>query len=294
MTRPRRTRSPLPIAVIAAATAVAVAGVVAAYAAGWLPLAGPFVAVLVAPLLGLTGVRWRHRRFRRASASTLERLREVQAALRHECAVDPDERASGATMRSLTKAEEDVERALRRFAWGHEQGALPHLRALAVRAQSWAPASPLARAVAAFEAEAARLAGTTRALERAAGRRRAPAPAARDGGGSVPPPSLPGRSPADDRHRAVTPPRLTDLAASLRAERALPPDRRGTGASDAALDGAAARVERASALLADGSGERALERLAEVSWQVTDSWQWRSPLSMEVLTCVEDLRRELA
>jgi hypothetical protein len=135
--------------VIAVLGAVAMIGLITVlYDGGWLPLAGPFVAtVVVSTLVFLVAYR-RGRRVRRLSADAVHQLRTVAPAIARERALAPEARSTRASDQSLTHAAEQVELALQRFAWGHDQAAIPFVDDLAATARdSWLPGAPLSQTV---------------------------------------------------------------------------------------------------------------------------------------------------
>jgi hypothetical protein len=143
------------------------------YDAGWLPLAGPFAAVVIAAVIVFLVMWWRARRLRRLAASAAEQLREVDAAIAHERRLDAAQRPTGASDRSLEQAGHQAASALQRLAWGHEQGAALLLGELAATARpSWRPDAPLTRQVQRLEQTSAEMQAVVGKMLAAAERRR--------------------------------------------------------------------------------------------------------------------------
>ncbi len=135
--------------VIVLFVAIGLIGVITVlYDRGWLPLAGPFVAVVVASAIVFFVMYWRNRKLKRLSGQAVDQLRSVQASIAAERALAPEARPTQATDQSLLMAAEQVELALQRFAWGHEQGAAPIVEELDATARgAWRPDAPLTEEV---------------------------------------------------------------------------------------------------------------------------------------------------
>ncbi len=130
------------------------------YDAGWLPVAGPFAAVVIAAVIVFVVMWWRARRLRRLAASAAEQLRQVGAAIAHERQLARAQRTTGASDESLEQASRQAASALQRLAWGHEQGAALLLDDLAATARpSWRPDAPLTQQVQTTGADGDRDAG---------------------------------------------------------------------------------------------------------------------------------------
>ena len=128
--------------------AVLIGLIVLVYDRGWLPLTGPFVAVILASTLIYLLTYARNRRLRRASRRATEQLQALAPAIAAERSTAAAARGTGASDESLDRAAEQVELGLQRLSWGHEQGAVPHLAELATTARtSWRPEAPLAQQV---------------------------------------------------------------------------------------------------------------------------------------------------
>lgn len=154
---PAQVRYPV-IAVLAGVGLIAAITVV--YDAGWLPLAGPFVAVVVAAVIVFVVMWWRGRRLRRLATTAARQLEELGPAIAHERGLPPSARPTAASDASLERAAEQTDAALQQLAWGHEQGAVPFVTDLADRARgTWRAEAPLTRQV-------ADLAGTTTEIDR--------------------------------------------------------------------------------------------------------------------------------
>ena len=138
---------------------------------GWLPLAGPFVAVIVASTLVYVVMWWRSRRVRRLGDDAVQRLQALAPAIAGERALAPEARPTAASDRSLADAADQVEMALQRFAWGHEQGAGPFVERLAATATTWDADAPLTREVVRLSETVAQLDAVIRRMLSAAARR---------------------------------------------------------------------------------------------------------------------------
>ena len=166
---PASVRYPV-IVVLAAAGLIGIIAVL--YDGGWLPLAGPFVAVVVASVIVFFVMWWRSRRLRRLSLAAAGRLRSLGPAIERERALPAAERPTGASDQSLEQAAQQVGSALQRLAWGHEQGAVPVMADLAANARrSWAPDAPMTREVEEISRTAQQLDELVRRMLAAAARR---------------------------------------------------------------------------------------------------------------------------
>jgi hypothetical protein len=160
--------------VIVVLCAVGLIGVIVVlFDRGWLPLAGPFAATVVASTLVVLVMSWRNRRVRRLSEDAVRQLQHLAGAIARERAHAPDARPTQASDQSLTHAAEQVELALQRFAWGQEAGARPFVEALAATARdSWLPSAPLSHSVDRLARTSTRLDERLRKMLAAAERRR--------------------------------------------------------------------------------------------------------------------------
>jgi len=142
------------------------------YDAGWLPLAGPFVAVVAASVIVFVVLWWRSRRLHRLAATAADQLRELGPAIAEERRLPPADRPTAASDESLEQAAAQVESALQRLAWAHEQGAAPLLTDLvAATRESWRPDAPLTRQVQQLQATSARMDAQLRRMQALAARR---------------------------------------------------------------------------------------------------------------------------
>lgn len=159
--------------VIVVGVAVVLIGlIIAMYDRGVLPLVGPFVAVIFASTLVYLIVYARSRRLRRVSADAITQLQALDSAIAQERSTPIAARSTGTGDASLDRAAEQTGLALQRFAWGHEQGALPYLSALAAEARdAWHPEARLTQQVERLAATGAELDGIIRKLQAAAERR---------------------------------------------------------------------------------------------------------------------------
>lgn len=152
--------------------AAAIGLVVVLYAQGLLPVAGVFAAMVLGPAIGFWRIGWLARRRRIASGAVVERLQGMVAALDAERRTDPGQRRSGAATADLLDAQELVDGAVQRFAWGDEAGAAQRVSALAALpgARAWQD-SPLVRSIAGLEAPLADLERVVGRLEAESARR---------------------------------------------------------------------------------------------------------------------------
>lgn len=147
--------------------------VILLYDRGWLPLAGPFVAVIFASTLVYLIMWSRGRRVKKLGAEAAQQLRELSGAITRERDVPVQDRPSGASDQSLDGAAEQVELAVQRLAWGHEQGAAPHVAQLVETARrSWHPEAPLTQQAERLAGTVSKLDDTVRRMVEAAERRR--------------------------------------------------------------------------------------------------------------------------
>lgn len=97
------------------------------YSRGVLPIAGPFVAMILGPVCVFLGLLWRRRRLirrSRAVAGDVDRLRsQLEAERRQPAAVRP----TAATDESLERVADVVRRAMQQLAWGQEPEAVQGL-----------------------------------------------------------------------------------------------------------------------------------------------------------------------
>ncbi len=150
--------------------------VVALHDTGWLPIAGPFVAVVVASVILYLVMWWRARRLRRLATDAADQLRTFGPAVADERARPLPDRASGATDESLAQADRQAAAALQRLAWGDERGATTELVGLADSARGWHADAPLTRQVATLTRTSAAMAELVRRMLAAAERRRVKPP----------------------------------------------------------------------------------------------------------------------
>ena len=142
------------------------------YDAGWLPLAGPFVAVVAASVIVFVVMWWRSRRLQRLATSAADQLRELGPAIAAERRLPAAARPTGASDQSLEQAALHVESALQRLAWAHEQGAAPVLTDLVAAARgSWRPEAPLTQQVQRLEQTSSRMDEQLRRMQAVAARR---------------------------------------------------------------------------------------------------------------------------
>jgi hypothetical protein len=142
------------------------------YDAGWLPIAGPFVAVVVAAVIVFVLMWWRSRKLQRLSSSAAEQLQALGPAIAEERRRPVAQRATGASDQSLEQAAVQVESALQRLAWAHEQGATPVLADLVANAGSaWRPEAALTREVERLARTSTKMEALVRRMQAAAARR---------------------------------------------------------------------------------------------------------------------------
>lgn len=77
--------------------------------------------------------------------------------------------------------------------------------------------------------------------------------------------------------------RIESLLSSLEEELALPPDKRGTGASSQSLHGVITSLQRANQMLSAGQPARAQELFERAAHLVGDTWSFTSELGVHVL-----------
>ncbi len=146
--------------------------VILLYDRGWLPLAGPFVAVIVASTVVYLVMWSRGRQMKKLGAEATQRLHELSGGISRERSLPVQDRPSGATDQSLDSAAEQAELALQRLAWGHEQGAAPHVAQLVDTARrSWHREAPLTLQTERLAATVSKLDETIRRMVEAAERR---------------------------------------------------------------------------------------------------------------------------
>ena len=142
------------------------------YDAGWLPIAGPFAAVVIAGVIVYLVMWWRSRRLGRLAAAATSQLRELGPALARERDEAVTARPTGASDQSLEQAGLQVDTALQQLAWGHEQGAVAPILSLADHARrSWRPDVPLSRQVEELSRTATEMDQVIRRMLAAAARR---------------------------------------------------------------------------------------------------------------------------
>lgn len=166
---PASVRYPIIVVLLAVG---AIGLVVAVYDKGWLPLAGPFVAVVVAGAIVFVVMWWRSRRLRRLSATAADQLRALGPAIVEERGRAYAERPTGASDTDLEQADERAGAALQRLAWGDEQGATAELVGLADAARSWRPEAQLSQQVEDLARTSAEMDQVVRRMTAAAERRR--------------------------------------------------------------------------------------------------------------------------
>lgn len=164
-TPPTRTRF-AKLALLVAMTIAAVTVVVVLNVMGLLPLAGPYVALALAPTVVILGIVWSTRRTSRWRDHAIRELRALAPLIRQERATPPTARPSGASDESLRLASATVEDALRKFAHHGETEALPTLDELRDLATDWHPESPLALGATRLTRTAKRLTAVTRRTDR--------------------------------------------------------------------------------------------------------------------------------
>ncbi len=193
--------------------------IVVVYDAGWLPLAGPFVAMVVAAVIVYVVLWWRARQLRRLGATAARQLEDLAPAIAHERGLPSPDRATGASDRSLDQAAQQAAEALKQLAWGHEQGAVPLMAGLADQARgSWHADAPLTQRVEELAGTAAELDRVVRRTLRTAARgRRSDRPGASRAAGC----RAPRRRP--DRRGAPVPRPQARGTRPSPARRALPP-----------------------------------------------------------------------
>ena len=134
------------------------------YDGGWLPIAGPFAAVVIAALIVYVVMWSRARKLRGLSASAAGQLRTLLEGLAEERVLPDAARPTRASDDSLDQARTQAETALQQLAWGHEQGAVAPVTSLGDLARRhWQDGAPLSRQV-------ATLVDTTTEMERVVGR----------------------------------------------------------------------------------------------------------------------------
>lgn len=142
------------------------------YDVGWLPIAGPFAAVVIAAVIVYLVMWWRSRRLGRLAASAAEQLRELGPGLVRERGEPVTTRSTGASDQSLEQAGLQVDTALQQLAWGHEQGAVPPILSLTAHTRrSWHPDAPLSRQVEELSRTATEMDQVIRRMLAAAARR---------------------------------------------------------------------------------------------------------------------------
>lgn len=139
--------------------------VVAAYDRGILPIAGPFAAMALAPLIGALTVWWLVRRNRGLSQRITSELQALLPVLEHERSLGRAERASGATDETLDAATRRARSALSQLAWGRDDAAVDEVDKLGRVAAPWAADSPAATRVGGAVTSARRLQRSRRRLE---------------------------------------------------------------------------------------------------------------------------------
>jgi len=159
--------------VIVVLAGVGMIGVITlAYGAGWLSIAGPFVAVVATSVIVFVVLWWRSWRLERLAAVAADLLRELGPAIAEERRLPAADRPTAASDESLEQAAAQVESALQRLAWAHEQGAAPVLTDLVASArESWRPEAPLTRQVRRLQATSSRMEAQLRRMQAVAARR---------------------------------------------------------------------------------------------------------------------------
>jgi hypothetical protein len=150
---------------------VGVGVVVALYDRGFLPIAGPFVALAVAPFLGFLGVLWVSRRHRALSRQVTHELGELLPALEEERRLPREQRPSGATDETLDAALGRARSALSQLSWGHDEAGISEVDALARVARPWSSDATVARGVGRTVDLSQRLRRSRRRVERQRSRR---------------------------------------------------------------------------------------------------------------------------
>lgn len=95
----------------------------------WLPLAGPFVAVVIASTLIYVIMWWREPASATARAEAAQQLQALGPAIARERSIPPGARRTAASDRSLRRAAKQVELTLPRFAWATRKEPAPSSRA---------------------------------------------------------------------------------------------------------------------------------------------------------------------
>jgi len=152
--------------VAAVLAVVGVAAVVVLYDRGWLPIAGPFVALAVAPLLAWAGVAWMARRHDGLARRTGEALSGLLPELERERALGRDDRSSGATDETLDAAIRRARTALSQLSFGDDVSGAREVDALSAVARSWAGGSAAAEGVRRAADLTERLRASRRRLDR--------------------------------------------------------------------------------------------------------------------------------
>ncbi len=136
------------------------------YTKGFLPVAGPFLALFVAPVFVWLGVLWRRSRITHRSRQLAAALERLQARVEGERSLIAADRSTGASDASVDQAADAVRIAGQRLAWGQELEATQLLDQVAERAgRDWSPDAALTR-------ELRRVAEQARPLAKAARRER--------------------------------------------------------------------------------------------------------------------------
>lgn len=113
------------------------------YDRGILPIAGPFVAVLLVPMIFLVRATWLRSRVTRLSRAAVAQLQTVSAMITAERSAPPQRRATGGSDDVLAAASERVESVLQQFAWGRDADGVLFAEDLTELAERWSSAAPL-------------------------------------------------------------------------------------------------------------------------------------------------------
>ena len=139
------------------------------YDRGVLPVAGPFVALLVVPLILFLRAYWWQGKVTRLARQAAGHLTTLSALVDEERARPQSARSSGADESSLAVAAEQVRAALQRLAWGQEGAGAGHVHDLMATARAaWTPGTPLYVAAEQADAPARAITDAVRRIERSA------------------------------------------------------------------------------------------------------------------------------
>ena len=155
--------------VLAAVVAVAGTGLVTLlYDRQLLPLAGPFAALLVAPLVVGVALWWWSRRLGRSEARLRDGLSGLIEELDRERARPGGQRASGAPDDALDSAAGRARKALSQLSFGHQPQALQELDRMQRTTVPWRRQGPLADRLRDVERARSAMTRAQRRIERVA------------------------------------------------------------------------------------------------------------------------------